>query len=223
MNLLVLSRIRKLANKNKKPLVTYTNPNSMIAEQFRTIRTNIHFLTEQNNRKVFLITSPNKQEGTSTSIANLAVSIAQNKEKVLLVDANLRSPALHQLFKTSNNIGLTNVINGSTKLNEAIDQTGIAQLDLLTSGTISPNPSDTIGDYRMENLLKEVGEAYDLVLIDTPPVLKSTETRILASLCDGVFILLNRGKTKVEEAEESKKVMDLAQANVLGILLNNNK
>lgn len=220
---MVLSKIRKLANKNKKPLVTYTNPNSVIAEQFRTIRTNIHFLTEQQNRRVFLITSPDKQEGTSTSIANLAVSIAQNKEKVLLIDANLRSPALHQLFKTSNNIGLTNVINGSSKLNEAIDQTGIAQLDLLTSGTISPNPSDTIGDYRMENLLKEVGEAYDLVLIDTPPVLKSTETRILASICDGVFILLNRGKTKVEQAEESKKIMNLAQANVLGILLNDNK
>ncbi|WP_394218319.1 CpsD/CapB family tyrosine-protein kinase [Halobacillus trueperi] len=219
----MLSKIRKLANKNKKPLVTYTNPNSVIAEQFRTIRTNIHFLTEQQNRRVFLITSPDKQEGTSTSIANLAVSIAQNKEKVLLIDANLRSPALHQLFKTSNNIGLTNVINGSSKLNEAIDQTGIAQLDLLTSGTISPNPSDTIGDYRMENLLKEVGEAYDLVLIDTPPVLKSTETRILASICDGVFILLNRGKTKVEQAEESKKIMNLAQANVLGILLNDNK
>lgn len=223
MNPLVLSKIRKLVNKNKKPLVTYTNPNSIIAEQFRTIRTNIHFLTDQNKRKVFLITSPNKQEGTSTSIANLAISMAQSREKVLLIDANLRNPSLHQLFKASNNIGLTNVISGSSKLNEAIDQTGIAQLDLLTSGTISPNPSDVMGDYRMENLLKEVGEAYDLVLIDTPPVLKSTETRILGSLCDGVLILLNRGKTKVEEAEESKKIMNLAQANVLGLLLNDNK
>lgn len=223
MNPLVLSKIRKLANKNRKPLVTYTNPNSIISEQFRTIRTNIHFLTDQNKRKIFLITSPNKQAGTSTSIANLAVSMARNREKVLLIDANLRNPSLDQLFKASNTIGLTNVINGSFKLNEAIYQTGIAQLDLLTSGTISSNPSEVMGDYRMESLLKEVGEAYDLVLIDTPPVLKSTETRILASLCDGVFILFNRGKTKVEEAEESKKIMNLAQANVLGILLNDNK
>ncbi|MYL69895.1 polysaccharide biosynthesis tyrosine autokinase [Halobacillus litoralis] len=219
----MLSKIRNLSTKNKKPLVTYMNPNSIISEQFRTIRTNIHFLTDQNKRKVFLITSPNKQEGTSTAIANLAVSMAQNREKVLLIDANLRSPTLHQIFKSSNNIGLTNVINGSSELNEAIDQTGIAQLHLLTSGTISPNPSDVLGDYRMEELLEKVGGIYDLVLIDTPSVLKSTETRILASLCDGVFILLNRGKTKIEEAEESKKIMNLAHANVLGLLLNDNK
>src|SRR5699024_1028423 len=95
----------------QKNLITYSNPESIVSNQFRTIRTNIKFLTGETDSRVFLITSPGPGEGKSTTIANLAVSLAQQKEKVLLIDTNLREPVIDSLFKVSNRLGLTDILN----------------------------------------------------------------------------------------------------------------
>ena len=175
-----------------------------------------------NNRenKIFLITSPKNGEGKSTTIANLAVSMTQQKEKILVIDANLREPVLHSIFKIPNEAGLTDVLTGKANLEEAIYKTEITRLDVLTSGSSSFNPAELLESERMKELLTSIARTYDIVLIDAPSVLKSTETRILANQCDGVVLVVNRGKTEIEKAIETKKVLELAHARIVGAILN---
>ncbi|MFG6149961.1 CpsD/CapB family tyrosine-protein kinase [Halobacillus sp. B23F22_1] len=209
-----------LSKGKKSKLVTYFFPESLISEQFRTIRTNIQFLTENRNQKLFLMTSPGKKEGKSTSIANLAVSMVQQKHKVLLVDTNLRNPMIHQLFKVDNNEGLTDVLTGRLSFDDVAYSTGIGNLDLLTSGPVVNNPSELLGGEIMENLLKKVCNQYDVILVDAPPVLQSNESRLLANLCDGVVLVISRKKTDLRKVVEAKKVLDIVNATVVGAIMN---
>jgi capsular exopolysaccharide synthesis family protein len=203
----------------KRHLVTYSQPESLISEQFREIRTNMKFINNSDN-KIFLITSPQNGEGKSTTLSNLAVSIAKQKEKILIIDANLREPLLHTIFKIPNEIGLTNVLTGNASFEKAIYKTEISGLEVLTSGSTSFNPAELLETKRMKELLKSISENYDIVLIDAPSILKSTETRVLANQCDGVVLVLNRGKTEIEKAIETKKILELAQAKIVGAILN---
>nr|WP_306798551.1 CpsD/CapB family tyrosine-protein kinase [Oceanobacillus saliphilus] len=212
---------KRLPKKHKKiQLVTYLNADSVIADQFRTIRTNLKFLMEEKKSRVFLITSPGENEGKSTTVANLAVSIAQQKEKVLLIDANLRNSMLHQVFKIQNQTGLTDVLKGAISLKQAITFTDIGKLDILTSGPDVSNPTEILGSNDMASLLHDVADMYDIVLIDSPTILKSTETRVLANQCDGAVLVLHRGKTEMDKAVEAKRILDLAHANLLGVIIN---
>ncbi|MGP4106355.1 CpsD/CapB family tyrosine-protein kinase [Virgibacillus sp. L01] len=216
----MLNKRTQTAKLKKQNLITYTSSNSIISDQFRTIRTNIKFLTEEKEKKTFLITSPESGEGKTTLIANLAVSMAQHKEKVLLIDANLRDPNIHNVFKTSNEIGLTDVLIGKILLEEATYIPGIGKLKVLTSGSTLVNPAELLGNEMMTDLLKKVKNEYDMVLIDSPTVLGSTETRILANLLDGVVLILQRGKTGMEKAIEARRVLDLAHAEIVGVIVN---
>jgi capsular exopolysaccharide synthesis family protein len=216
---LVLNRKKQISVMRKRHLVTYSQPESLISEQFREIRTNMKFINNNDN-KIFLITSPQNGEGKSTMLSNLAVSIAKQKEKILIIDANLREPLLHTIFKIPNEIGLTNVLTGNAAFEKAIYKTEISGLEVLTSGSTSFNPAELLETKRMKELLKSISENYDIVLIDAPSILKSTETRVLANQCDGVVLVLNRGKTEIEKAIESKKILELAQAKIVGAILN---
>ncbi|MCA1010099.1 CpsD/CapB family tyrosine-protein kinase [Halobacillus halophilus] len=218
---MILSKIRQA--KKRRNLITYTNPDSVVSDQFRTIRTNMKFLTDNRNSHNFLLTSPNNQEGTSTTGANLAVSMAFLRDKILLIDANLRSPYQHVIFKTDNEIGLNNIIAGQTTFKQAVYKTGIGNLDLLTSGSSMMNPTEVISDEKMVELLKEVSSTYDIVLVDSPSVLQSTETRVLAHHCDGVVLIINKGKTDLQKAAEAKSILDLAHADIVGAILNDRK
>jgi capsular exopolysaccharide synthesis family protein len=204
----------------EKNLITYSNTDSIISDQFRTIRTNIKFLAKEKPNKILLITSPGKGEGKTISIANLAVSIAQQKESVLLIDANLRKPAIHHIFKTSNDAGLADLILERSELEETIHKPGIGGLDVITSGITSHNPAEILGSESMQDLLNNAAAEYDIVLIDAPNLLDSTETRILANQADGVILVLHRGKTELNAAVEAKKILDLAQAQLLGTIIN---
>ncbi len=210
-----------ILSKNKKSkLITHFYPESIISEQFRTIRTNIQFLTENRNQHLFLVTSPGKKEGKSTAAANLAVTMAQQKQKVLLIDTNLRNPMMHQLFKVSNTEGLTEILTGRLPFEETVYPTGIGNLDLLTSGQLTSNPSELLGGELMENLLKKVSHKYDVVLVDAPPVLHSNESLLLSHLCEGVVLVLRRKKTDLRKIVEAKKVLDLVNADVVGAIMN---
>jgi len=216
--------IKKIMSKDKKRnLVCFTDPGSIIAEEFRTIRTNMQILLDGNEGKTILLTSSQKGEGKSTTVANLAVSIAQNNRKVLLIDANLRNPYIHSIFKFKNTDGLTSVLKGDLELGDAVRFSGIKGLDVLTSGGVPLNPAELLGTQKMENLIKFPKNSYDVVLIDTAPILESAETRILAGLCDGVVLIINKGKTLIEKTRESKKVLDFAKANLVGVILNERK
>jgi len=201
-------------------LITYSNSDSIIADQFRAIRTNIKFLPVEKKNRVILITSPDKGDGKSTSIANLAVSMAQQHEKVLLIDANLRAPVIHNMFTISNQVGLTDLLTGKATFNDVVYETDIGKLDVLTSGPAFLNPSELLESEKMKDFLMNVASSYDIVLIDSPPVLKAAETRVVANQCDGVVLVVKRGKTKLERLAESRKLLKLVDAKLIGAIIN---
>lgn len=220
MILLVQNNRKNSVNPNKRKLIAYTNPDSIISEQFRTIITNIKFSAYEQNYRSFLITSPNKGDGKSTSAANLSVSMAQQNKRVLLIDANLRNPSLHLLFKVSNSLGVTNLLSGDVEFTEAVKETGINNLELLTSGTMTSHPVELLGSSYMEQFLTNISESYDVVFIDSPAVLEVTDTKLLASYSDGVILVINQGKTSFEEVLEAKKTLGFANARIIGAILN---
>ncbi|MBS4209168.1 CpsD/CapB family tyrosine-protein kinase [Bacillus sp. FJAT-50079] len=207
------------STKNRN-LVTYTDPESLISEQFRTIRTNISFIMGEKKGRNILITSAGKQDGKSTTAANIAVSMVQQKEKILLIDGNLREPNIHNIFKSSNETGLTDVLTGKSTFENAVYPTKIGSLDILTSGPIPSNPVELLASYSMKQLLQKLNSFYDTIIIDSPPVLEVTDTKIIANLCDGVVLVVRQNKTKSEKIIETKKVLEYAKAHIIGVVLN---
>jgi capsular exopolysaccharide synthesis family protein len=201
-------------------LITYLKQDSKVSEQFRTIRANIKFLSENKEKKIFVVTSPSFGEGKSAIIANLAASIAQQDGKVLLIDVNLKNPVIHEIFKLRNEQGLIDFLTYRVRYEDCIQKSTIKNLSILTIGSNLGNSSDLLSNEKMVELLKLVSKDYDIVLLDSSPVLEATETRLLANQCDGVILVVHRGKTKMEKVFESKRLLDLAHANILGAIIN---
>jgi capsular exopolysaccharide synthesis family protein len=217
--LIINKRTSKLT-KRKTPFVTYYYPESVLADQFQMIQTNINFLMTEKMTQTFIVTSPEDGDGKSTMLANIAVSMAQQKKKVLLIDTNLRNPALHEFFHTSNSTGLTDVLTGRMIFSEAVYHTEIWRLDLLASGSIPKNPVELLGSKMMKDLLVKVKESYDVIILDSTSLLKLPDTKLLANLSDGVLLVVKIGKTKLQNAAEAKKVIEFAKANLIGVILN---
>jgi len=217
---LIFNRRAQVATLKKRNLITFSNPDSIISDQFRTIRTNIQFLTEGMKNRKFLITSTGKGEGKSTISANLAVSMAQQQKKILLIDANLRDAIIHSIFKLPNDIGLTNVLTKQVSPVDAVKQTEFGNLDILTSGTTSFNPLELLSNEIVKEMLDTLVKSYDIILIDSSSVLDFTESRVLANQCDGVVFVVNRGKTEIEKINEAKRVLELAHGKLVGVIMN---
>ena len=213
------SKRRSAGTNPKRNLIVYSNPDSIIAEQFRTLRTNIHFLTG-GKKSILLLTSPSSSEGKSTAAANIALSMAQQKERVLLIDANLRDPNIHYIFKISNGRGLADVLSGQEELWNAVYDTEIGNLAILTSGQLDSNPAELLGSESMKKLFQQALEEYDYIFIDSPPVLDVTDTKLLANKSDGVILVIGEGKTAIEKATEAKKALEFAKAKIYGVILN---
>lgn len=208
------------ATPKKRTLVTYSNPDCMISEQFRMIQANIKFSVKGDKNSLFLITSPNSGEGKSTTAANLAISMAQQGDSVLLMDANLRNPTIHSFFKIPNSKGMSDVLTGRLSFDNAISRTEIGRLDILTSGMATLNPVELLGSEMMEELLIIAKSSYDIVLIDSHSVLEVTDTKLFASQCDGVILIIQTGKTKQQKAAIAKKELEFSKARLIGFILN---
>lgn len=217
---MVFNKYKGSLPSKKRTIIAYSHPDSSFSEQFRMIQTNIKFMMSEQQSRTILITSSSDGEGKSMVATNLAVSLAQQKKKVLLIDANLRRPALHSFFKTPNLVGLTDVLTGRCSFSEVVYHTEIWKLDLLTSGVVKFNPVELIGSQMMRNLLKKAEQTYDVVIIDSNSVLEVTDTKLLATECDGVILVIQNGKTKLEKAAEAKKVLEFAKAKLVGVVLN---
>lgn len=195
-------------------------PETVTSDQFRMIRTNIKFLPGERENKIFLITSPGRKEGKSTTTANLAVSLAQQKDKVLLIDANIREPTIQRIFDIPSQVGLTDILTNKRRFDEVVYPTGIGELDVLVSGSTFYNPAELLGNETMTYLLNVVVRMYNVVLIDAPSILTTTETRVLSNQCDGVILVLQRGKTKIDKIVEARRILDLSHGKLVGSIMN---
>lgn len=209
----------KLAS-NMRHLISNTNPKSPIAEQYRTVRTNIQFASVDKGLESLLVTSSGPAEGKSSTTANLAVVYAQQGKRVLLIDADLRKPTMHYTFRLDNLRGLSNVLVGEVSLNEAVNRTDVETLDVMSCGPIPPNPAELLASRKMEALLKEAKLSYDIVIFDTPPVLAVTDAQILANIVDGSILVVRSGATEIEPAQKAKEALLPAKAKLLGVVLN---
>lgn len=211
---------KKRRKTNIDQLEIINRPKSVISEQIRTLRTNILFTSADVKIKKMLVTSSEQGEGKSTISANLAASFAQAGYRTLLVDADLRKPTQHKIFEQMNVKGLSNLIAGQVLLEETINPNVLPGLDLLTSGPVPPNPAELLGSLAMEDLLIKLSEMYDLVLLDTPPVLAVADSQILGNLVDGSLLVVNSKMTHRDKVIDAKNQLDKSSSKTLGIVLN---
>ncbi|OMF32592.1 capsular biosynthesis protein [Paenibacillus sp. FSL H8-0548] len=210
-------------SKNKRQLITITNPRSPISESYRALRTNIEFSSIDEKLQVIMVSSAGPGEGKSTTITNLAVTFAQSEKKVVLIDADLRKPTAHHTFSISNRYGLSSVVSQQCSLEESIQLTNVPNLDVVTSGPIPPNPAEMMNSKRMTLILERLRQLYDIVLIDTPPLLAVTDAQIVAAKSDGVLLVVDQGKVKRDIASKAVKSLESVNAHILGVVLNNVK
>jgi capsular exopolysaccharide synthesis family protein len=215
-----VAKRKKQSKTTVRSLITKFNPKSPISEQYRTIRTNIEFASIDKQLRSLLVTSSGPSEGKSSTTANLAVVFAQQGKKVLLIDGDLRKPTVHYAFKFDNRIGLSTLLVGEKPLEESIKETDIPNLDILTSGPIPPNPSELLGSNAMKKMLQLAEERYDIILLDTPPVLAVTDAQILANICDGSMIVVRSEQTEYQAIQKAKELLVPADAKLIGIILN---
>ncbi len=214
---------KQLAQLLNRSLISMTAPKSPIAEQFRTVRTNIQFSSVDKEIKTLIVTSARPAEGKSTVVANLAVVFAQQGKKVLLIDSDMRKPTVHYTFQTENHSGLSNILARQATLNDTVHETKQDKLWVLPSGPIPPNPSELLGSKAMQTLLEQAEEEFDVILLDTPPIIAVTDAQVLANVADGVVLVVGSGKTEVDSAKKAKELLESAQAKILGVVLNNKK
>lgn len=205
-------------------LITVTNPRSPIAEAYRTLRTNLDFSNLDKSLRALVVTSAGPDEGKSTTLANLAVTMAQGGKRVILVDCDLRRPTLHRLFSLKNNAGLTDMVRDDAALaNPPLQDVSVPNLQVLTTGPLPPNPAEVLGSKRMEEILAALLARADLILLDAPPVIAVTDAAVLASKVDGVLLVVSAGKTKRDDAHKAQAQLEKVNARVVGAVLNNVK
>ncbi|MGM8366177.1 CpsD/CapB family tyrosine-protein kinase [Virgibacillus sp. W0181] len=214
-------RRKKQSRNNKiRHLITKLNPRSPISEQYRTIRTNLQFASVDEELQSILISSPGPAAGKSMTVANLAVTYAQQGKRVLLIDADMRKPTVHYTFRLDNLRGLSNVLVGESTLEDAIVSSDVDNLDLISCGPIPPNPSELLASKKMQTTLELAKKLYDIIIFDTPPILAVADAQILANIVDGSLLVVRSKVTEYEAAEKSKEVLAGASAKLLGAVLN---
>ena len=202
-------------------LLTELEPKSPLAEAFRVLRTNIQFAAVDRPLRSLLITSAGPAEGKSTTLANLGVALAQSGARVIILDADLRRPTQHKIFNLSRGAGVSSVVLGRASLEEALQETGISGLRLLSSGPIPPNPSELLASQAFSSLLKEAEKEADYVLVDAPPVMAVADASIIAAQVDGVLLIVQLGVVARPMAVRAKEQLLAAKANLLGMVLTN--
>ena len=203
----------------ERKLIVHEQPKSPTAEAYRTLRTNLQFAKVDGELKTIMFTSAGPGEGKSTTIANTAVAMAQSGKKVILLDCDLRKSVQHKIFGKQNH-GLTNILVENLNIADQIQETGIENLRLLTSGPIPPNPSELMGSRKMSELLEVLKKEADIVLIDSPPVVAVTDASVLASQVDGCTLVLDSGTVRPEMAQRAKELITAANGKILGVILN---
>ena len=206
-----------------KGLITLNEPNSYLSESFKMLRTNINYMNKDTGEyKVIMLTSSVAEEGKTTSSCNLAITMAQDHKKVLLIDGDLRRPNLFKTFKINMMPGLSDIIYGKYALDEAIQHViDVPGLDLLASGRMTSMTTELLGSVSFKKIVDEAREKYDFIIIDAPPVLNVSDTIIISRIVDKVLFVVAMEKTNQSLVREAKKGLDKVSAKTMGMILTN--
>lgn len=206
---------------SQRDLFAHAQPKSTISEAYRGVRTSLTLSAHGPMQKSLLLTSAGPREGKTTTAINLATVLAYSGGRTLIVDADLRKPRIHKSFGLPNTRGLTNLIIGSDDPASLCQRTAIDRVDLLPSGPIPPNPSELLGHPRMREVLRLLLEKYDHVIVDTPPIGAVTDAAVLATIVDGVILVVHAGKTRRQIVSRGLEQLRHINARVVGVILNN--
>ncbi|NOX65525.1 MAG: polysaccharide biosynthesis tyrosine autokinase [Chlorobi bacterium] len=223
-NIKVLTWIPRIEGieKNKEfEFIIAEKSDSIYSEAFRVLRTRIHFSKMANNGvNVLHITSSIPQEGKTTIAVNVAGSFAQNNKRTIIVDCDLRKPRMHTVFKAQRFPGFTDYFIGQTDFESIIHKSKIANLDFITSGTIPPNPSEILSSDQMLALLSRLKERYDLIVLDSPPIIAVTDSEILSRIADSTILVAASGETEIELLKKSVELLQQDSDSFIGVVLN---
>ncbi|WP_073030821.1 CpsD/CapB family tyrosine-protein kinase [Desulfosporosinus lacus] len=201
-------------------LITFEQTKSPISEAYRVLRTNVQFTSVDSETQIIMVTSSGPREGKSHTVANLGVSMAQSGKSVLIIDADLRNPTQHKLFGLDNGEGLSVSLVQDQDYHKYIRETTVPGVMVLSAGPVPPNPAELVGSKRMKCLIEEVGDQFEIVLIDTPPIIAVTDAAILAQEVDGVILVLAFGEVNKDYAQKAKGLLDKLGIKILGAVLN---
>lgn len=216
----LLGSVRFDAKATKNPLVTDLDPHAPRVETFRMLRTNLQFVDVDNRSRVFVVTSAVPGEGKSTTAINLAITLAQAQQKVLLIEADLRRPKVSSYLHLEPTVGLTTVLIGSVNEEEATQHWGPYGLDVITSGVAPPNPAEIVQSRAMHDTLARLRLKYDVIIIDAPPLLPVTDAALLATQADGAILVVRYGKTTKAQGAAAAQRLVSVDAKILGSVLN---
>ncbi|MBT9168100.1 MAG: Tyrosine-protein kinase YwqD [Syntrophomonadaceae bacterium] len=204
----------------EKKLITFRNPKSVVAEAYRSVRTNIEFSSFDKSVKTILVTSAMQEEGKTVVAANIAVAMALSGKKTLMIDADLRNPTQHKIFNISNGLGLTNIlINENLQLEEVAITVPTNNLYIIPSGPLPPNPAELVNSNKMRSFIASLNY-FDTIIVDSPPVTVVTDAAIMASYLDGVVLIVASGQVRKEQASAACDQLRRVKANILGVVLN---
>jgi capsular exopolysaccharide synthesis family protein len=201
-------------------LVTQYDPRSPVAEAYRSLRTNLAFARANHEMRSIVLTSPGPADGKSTTVSNLAITFAQQGQRTLLIDADLRRAVLNKVFEVERSPGLTDVLVGNSLLADVVQETKVPNLFVLGSGRFPPNPAELLGSSAMRVLLEEAEQRFDVVLLDSPPVLAVTDAAVLSTIADGVVLVVRVGSTVRAAAERSASQLQAVHGRLVGTVMN---
>ena len=211
---------QKLPDIKKIELVNHIHPKFFISEDYRTVRTSILLSHAKRPPKTIAFTSALPMEGKTSSAANIAVAFSQLEKKVLLVDSDMRKPRLHRIFKVRNVGGLSGYLTGKSSLEKAVQKTNVKNIWLIPSGPIPPNPAELLNSGKMKGLIERLQKRFDIVLLDTPPVLAVVDAVITSSFIDSTVFVVQAGKTTRKSFLQAVEEMKKAKGKIIGVLFN---
>jgi receptor protein-tyrosine kinase len=198
----------------------FLNGSSPLTESFRQLRTTLFALGSDAPLKTLLVTSAQIGEGKSTIVSNLAYSMGHSGRQVVIVDGNLRRPTLHELFGVPNRLGLSNILTREVSLDEALQDSGLPGIQVLTSGPLPPHPAFLLDSHYMMELLDMLSARFDMVLIDSPPLLEFADTSVLALSAKNVLMVVERSQARQESLRGALQKLDEIKIEPLGLVVN---